>query len=401
MRRLIIILSGLLLTAGVAFCGNKTEGSCGKGVKWKLDEATGVLTIYGQGEMKDYGIYPDAKHSPWYGSVDIKKIIVEEGVTHIGKYAFANWKVQTISIPSSVQTLSYQSFYRCHKLTAFEVSPNNPNYCSFDGVLYTKDMSSLILYPIDKPGEIYTFPASVKSIGYEALYITTNLRKVALCPALSKIGASAFKCCKALKEIYYPEGIAMEGLETTANLVAYDGNNYPKYYAIYLRNRGLNEPQTSVENKNHSIDNQATASKPKVKSADAMKVAILAPIDKENKVSYAPKLMLRSYLTKAVTESEGYVGFDRVDLESIMSEQAFQRTGMVSDDQIKKLGEMTGAQYILMSEAVMVDENTMYITAKLIDVESARTEKVDYQLMGSSPEAIQKGCVAMAENLLK
>jgi hypothetical protein len=132
-----------------------------------------------------------------------------------------------------------------------------------------------------------------------------------------------------------------------------------------------------------------------------LKVAILAPVDKEGNVEYAPKLMLRSYLAQAITESDGYAGYDRVDMDAITSEQKFQRTGLVSDDEIKRIGVLAGVQYILISEAVKVDDNNMYITAKLIDVETARTEKVDYQLMGTTPDAIQKGCATMAKNLLQ
>lgn len=395
MRRLILILSGLLLTAGMVFGGNKTEGNCGKGVKWKLDEATGVLTIYGNGNMNDYNYYPDKKHSPWFRNQSIKKVVVEEGVTGIGKLAFVYSSVESVSLSSTVQEVRYRAFGQCYKLDSFEVSPDNPNLCSFDGALYDKEKLMILVYPPAKKDAIYALPPSVFYIEPNAFYWNSHIRQLVLSSSVAGLDPNTFKYCEeSLKEIYYPAGFDISKFETKAKFISYTGSTYQSYYENFRREHGLDSGQTTP-------DKPSQTSKPRIKSGDAMKVAILAPIDKENKVSYAPKLMLRSYLTKAVTESEGYVGFDRVDLESIMSEQAFQRTGMVSDDQIKKLGEMTGAQYILMSEAVMVDDNTMYITAKLIDVESARTEKVDYQLMGSSPEAIQKGCVAMAENLLK
>lgn len=82
-------------------------------------------------------------------------------------------------------------------------------------------------------------------------------------------------------------------------------------------------------------------------SAETMRVAILEPVDRENKVSYGTKLILRSNLSKAVTNTAGYEAYDRTDMDAIMGEQNFQRTGMVSEEQIKRLGEMTGAKYIL------------------------------------------------------
>lgn len=97
-------------------------------------------------------------------------------------------------------------------------------------------------------------------------------------------------------------------------------------------------------------------------------------VDKENKIGYGVKVMLRSKLSAAITNTPGYEGYDRVDISSIMSEQNFQRTGMVSDAQIKKLGEMTGASYILLSEAVELDAAHLYIMAKILEVETAKLD---------------------------
>ncbi|MCM1177683.1 MAG: hypothetical protein NC308_07370 [Clostridium sp.] len=129
------------------------------------------------------------------------------------------------------------------------------------------------------------------------------------------------------------------------------------------------------------------------------KVAILETVDKKGDLDYAVKLMLRSNLAKAITNTAGYEAYDRTDVDAIMGEQDFQRTGMVSDDQIKRLGEMTGADYILVAEAVVAGESNMFITAKILNVESARTEKTDNALMGLSPVDIQRGCEELAGNL--
>ena len=132
---------------------------------------------------------------------------------------------------------------------------------------------------------------------------------------------------------------------------------------------------------------------------EVKRVAILETVDKENKVSYANKLILRASLSKAITQTEGYEAYDRTDVDAIMSEQDFQRTGMVSNDQIKRLGEMTGANYILVAEAALVDSKNMFITAKLLDVETARTIMTDYVMMGTTADAIQEGCMVLSEKL--
>lgn len=134
---------------------------------------------------------------------------------------------------------------------------------------------------------------------------------------------------------------------------------------------------------------------------EARRVAILETVDKQGNISYANKLILRANLAKAITNTPGYEAYDRTDMDAIMGEQDFQRTGMVSNDQIKRLGEMTGATYVLVAEAVYVDANTMFITAKLLDVETARTEVTDNQMMGATAAEIQRGCQLLADKLIK
>ncbi len=134
-------------------------------------------------------------------------------------------------------------------------------------------------------------------------------------------------------------------------------------------------------------------------SGQVKKVAILETVDKKGDLDYSVKLMLRSNLSKAITNTSGYEAYDRTDVDAIMGEQDFQRTGLVSDDQIKQLGEMTGADYILVAEAVRAGDSNMFITAKILNVESAKTEKTDNALMGVSAVDIQNGCVKLAESL--
>lgn len=130
------------------------------------------------------------------------------------------------------------------------------------------------------------------------------------------------------------------------------------------------------------------------------KVAILETVDREDNISYGIKLVLRSNLAKAITNTPGYEAYDRTDMDAIVGEQNFQRTGMVSNEQIKKLGEMTGAQYVLVAEAVMLDNNTLYIIAKLLDVETARIEATDNEMMITSIQEIQRGCQSLAKKLI-
>ncbi len=133
---------------------------------------------------------------------------------------------------------------------------------------------------------------------------------------------------------------------------------------------------------------------------EVKRVAILETVDKEDKIVYGTELMLRTALATSITNTKGYEGYDRVDLKQITGEQSFQRTGMVSDDDIKKIGVMTGAQYVLVAEAAQIDATHVIITAKILDVETARLTNSAYQLMGTNSDELQNGCRKLADSLL-
>ena len=125
------------------------------------------------------------------------------------------------------------------------------------------------------------------------------------------------------------------------------------------------------------------------------KVAILETVDKMGNVPYGVLLQVRSSLTYAISSNAGYEGYDRVDMAAITGEQNFQRTGMVSDEQIKRLGEMTGAAYVLIAEAALYDDQNIIIAAKILDVETGG-------VMSSTPPAVApKDPMKMAEACIK
>jgi len=118
-------------------------------------------------------------------------------------------------------------------------------------------------------------------------------------------------------------------------------------------------------------------------------------------VPYGVKLQVRMNLTYAISNTPGYEGYDRVDMASIMGEQNFQRTGMVSDAQIKRVGEMTGAQYVLIAEAALYDEQNIIITAKVLDVETGGVaNSAPPAFANKSPDKMQEACVTLARKLL-
>ena len=99
------------------------------------------------------------------------------------------------------------------------------------------------------------------------------------------------------------------------------------------------------------------------------KVALLQTLNGDNtvKVEGIEMNMVRGELRKAISNQPGCQAFTRTDIDQLMKEYGFQNSGMVSDAQRKRLGEMSGADYLCVS--TLTKSNTQfYLEAYLIDV---------------------------------
>ena len=135
--------------------------------------------------------------------------------------------------------------------------------------------------------------------------------------------------------------------------------------------------------------------------AQVKKVAILETVDKEGNVPYGILLQVRSSLTYAISSNEGYEGYDRVDMSAITGEQNFQRTGMVNDEQIKRLGEMTGASYVLIAEAAIYDDEHIIIAAKILDVETGGViSSTPPAVAPKEPTKMAEACIRCSQTLV-
>ena len=106
MKQIYILLIALLM----GLSANAQEsGTCGPNLKWHLTD-DGVLTITGKGKMYDHS---DSR--PWgWGYSDIKRIIIGDGVTRIGRSAFEDCSSLTsVTIPNSVTTIGWDAFSGC------------------------------------------------------------------------------------------------------------------------------------------------------------------------------------------------------------------------------------------------------------------------------------------------
>lgn len=143
----------------------------------------------------------------YVGDVMIPESVTYESVTYtvsrIESSAFyGSTYLRSVHIPETVQFIDYiaDTFYFCTGLESIFVAEQNEAYCDIDGVLFTKDKSTLVTYPVGRYGA-YTVPAGVQMIGQVAFYNRRNMTSVTLPESLNEIRVYAFWGCENLKTV--------------------------------------------------------------------------------------------------------------------------------------------------------------------------------------------------------
>lgn len=200
-----------------------TSGTCGENLVWSYDTALKTLTISGSGVMNNY----QYSNQPWADyKYDIQKVIVEGNVTSIGKYAFYSCssitdvtiadtvevigayafqdctKLEYFHIPQKVKSIGGRAFDGCCNLTKFTVDSNNQFFSADEhGVLFNKDKTSLINYPIGNRATDYSVPDSVKIIENASFDGCKNLTSITVSKNIISIEDHAFNNCSNIKKV--------------------------------------------------------------------------------------------------------------------------------------------------------------------------------------------------------
>lgn len=138
-----------------------------KGLSWKVEK--GVLTISktgnGTGEMPNYAF--GGETAPWNSKKNtITQLIIGEGVTSIGDYAFENYtELTSVEMAGTVQKIGAYAFSCCSKLAAIKL------------------------------------PESLKTIGYRSFYFCSGLESVRISGSLTTILDEGFASCINLTEV--------------------------------------------------------------------------------------------------------------------------------------------------------------------------------------------------------
>ena len=153
---------------------------------WTLT-ADGTLNISGTGLMKDYDY--DNNPSPVYNNWNVKKVVIEDGVTSIGNVAFfCCGSLTSITIPDSVTSIGAYAFYGCRSLTSITI-PDSVTSIEEAMFFDCKSLTSI------------TIPDGVTSIGMTAFYGCRSLTNITIPDSITSIGNEAFYNCSSLKTI--------------------------------------------------------------------------------------------------------------------------------------------------------------------------------------------------------
>lgn len=201
---LAILISYLQCTYAAEIVDSGICGAQGDNLTWTLN-SEGKLTISGTGDMAD-------NEQPW-DELNFNKVIIEDGVTSIGKQSFWEcYNMTSIEIPNSVTSINPMAFLGSEDLADITVMSSNQNYCSQGGNLFSKDKKTLIQYAIGKNDKRYTVPDGVAYIDGYAFTRCSSIEEIILPDSISKINnGSAFGNCTNLTQITFPNGITYIG----------------------------------------------------------------------------------------------------------------------------------------------------------------------------------------------
>ena len=213
-------------------------GQCGENIFYAL-YSNGKLLLKGTGDMYDYD--SPGNDSPFFNNQDIKNVIVSDGITDIGVYAFRYCDaLETASLPGTLTKISDFAFYPhpdemavptiTHGLTEVNIpsSVTEIGYCAF---AYNRLTTLTVPRTVTTIGErVFAACANLEAVRYEApcinqfMFVNCNrLSSVTLAHTVTEIRSHCFNYCRSLTEITY-EGSLEDWAEVTKQ-TNWDGNS--------------------------------------------------------------------------------------------------------------------------------------------------------------------------------
>ena len=231
LRIILCICFSLALLVCMSAAANAASGGCGdrgENVLWSVDDE-GTLTIWGEGAIKD------SSSCPW-AYFKVSRVVIEEGVTRVGKRAFYDMKgIKEVTLPESLEVIGYEAFYGCTGLKEItiptgvkEIEEYAFNNCTNLFKVNTEDLTawcsiyfkSAFANPLFPARHLYLngekvmkleIPEGVTFIGDFAFYTSPEFCSIKLPEGLEGIGSYAFYDCAGVKTITLPDSLLFVG----------------------------------------------------------------------------------------------------------------------------------------------------------------------------------------------
>lgn len=198
------------------------SGECGTGLTYNLTE-DGTLTINGSGSMKHYdydssGDIPTVD-TPWFEQKDnIKKVVVEDGVTGLSPHSFYRCKnLEEVRLPADINKLDTCVFAYCENLKTINIPENCTSIgrVAFQGCMSLEEITLPETLRYLNQGafqgctslKTIVIPNGIKSIIRDTFWYCESLENVVIPSTVTEIGEYAFADCDMLKEIVIPSGV--------------------------------------------------------------------------------------------------------------------------------------------------------------------------------------------------